>query len=95
MTAQVDADFTKVVCIVLAFIFTMILIVEASSMQTHFIFTLEQLLHCPPSAVLASTKIMKLLSGKYKVDVDDTTERKSSFFAEVFNHLTDLVIVLK
>ena len=100
MTQQVNSDFDKVlacgvVCIVLAFIFTMILLVEASSMQTLLIFTLEQLLHCPPSAVLASTKIMKILSGNYKVDLDDTTERKSSFFAEVVNQLTDLVIVLK
>ena len=100
MTRQVDVEQTNciivgVIMLVIALLFTLILIFEANYMQTRLIFTLKQLLHCPPSAVIASTKIMSLLSGNYSNEVDDTTERTSSFFAEVVNKLTDLVVVVK
>ena len=100
MTAQVSVEQTKqitvgLIFLVIAFIFTIILVFQAKYMQTRLIFTLQQLLHCPPSAVIQSTKIMTLLAGNYKDEVDDTTERTSSFFAEVVNKLTDLVIVAK
>jgi len=84
----------SIILISLTVIFEIFIIIEAHYSKTHMMYCLSLLLHCPPSSISQSQKIMAILAGDFSSQSMDMTNRNSEFFLSVTENLPDSVLLV-
>ncbi|KAK8843906.1 hypothetical protein M9Y10_024989 [Tritrichomonas musculus] len=80
------------VLLVLGFLFEVIFFIQIFANEKHIKSVLKLLLHCKPSVVFSSNKIMQTLSGDFSSQQNDTLTSNTEFFDTVFTSLPDAIM---
>jgi class 3 adenylate cyclase len=87
------AENIAIVLIILAAFFCTMIQIHATTENQNLKFVLKMLLHCDPSIVSNTPKIMDLLSGDFSTQLKDRGNRNNVFFENIFQYLPDAIIV--
>ncbi|KAK8841085.1 hypothetical protein M9Y10_027926 [Tritrichomonas musculus] len=66
---------------------------QAIQIENYIRSVLRLLLHCKPSVIYSSNKIMRVLSGDFSYQQSDSLDRNNSFFDTVFTSLPDAIMI--
>lgn len=82
-----------IIILVLGFITVIIIMIQTFSSESKMRFALTLLVHCPPTVVMQTPKIMSILSGDFSNQTKDSSGHNSDFFDSIVRSIPDSVIV--
>ena len=94
LQAQKNSVYPIVIALmVIAVLMEFVVLYQIRAVDSHMREVLCLLLHCPPSVVLQTGRIVKVLSGNFSTGRGDGGNRDAEFYNDVVQNLPDAVIV--
>ena len=82
-----------IVLMIVATVFTFMILYFVSVTEEQLKFCLRMLLHCPMSVIMSTPKIIDVLSGDFQRHTKDSKARSGAFFDHVLLNLPDAIII--
>ncbi|KAK8892771.1 hypothetical protein M9Y10_030013 [Tritrichomonas musculus] len=81
-----------IVLFVTVFLLEFILYIRVKMIENHIRSVLKLLLHCNPSILYSSNKIMRILGGDFSSQQNDSLDHSNNFFNTIFTNLPDAIM---
>jgi class 3 adenylate cyclase len=95
LSSDASAKYPLLIALVLlAVIFEVLAILQIHAMQRHMRRVLRLLLHCPPTVVLQTPKVMTILTGDFASRRRDEGARTAAFFRQVVMQMPDAILAV-